>query len=68
MLFYGYRPCCLADIAMATNVFSACKARTCMSHKKEIEESLDTERAKDLELDEVPRPTRKSKQPFGARA
>ena len=26
-----------------------------MSHKKEIEEPLDTEQAKDLELDELPR-------------
>ena len=30
-----------------------------MSHKKEIKEPLDTEQAKDLELDEEPTPTRK---------
>lgn len=63
MLFYGYTTCCLADIAMAMNVFSACKARTFMSHKKEIEEPLDTELAKDMELDEVPKPTRKVSNP-----
>jgi hypothetical protein len=28
-----------------------------MSHKKEIEESLDTEKAKELELDETPKPS-----------
>jgi hypothetical protein len=30
-----------------------------MSHKKEIDTPLDTEEAKDLELDETPKPTRK---------
>ena len=30
-----------------------------MSHKKAIKEPLDAEKAKDLELDEEPRPTRK---------
>ena len=30
-----------------------------MSHKKAIKEPLDTEKAKDLELDEKPTPTRK---------
>jgi hypothetical protein len=34
-----------------------------MSHKKEIEESLDTEKAKELELDETPKPTRKVSRP-----
>jgi hypothetical protein len=34
-----------------------------MSRKKEIEEPLDTEQAKDLELDETPRPTRKVSSP-----
>jgi hypothetical protein len=30
-----------------------------MSRKKEIEQPLDTEQAKELELDETPKPTRK---------
>ncbi len=30
-----------------------------MSDKKTIQEPLDTEKAKDLELDETPKPTRK---------
>jgi hypothetical protein len=30
-----------------------------MSDKKAIKEPLDTEKAKDLELDEIPKPTRK---------
>ncbi len=30
-----------------------------MSDKKAIKEPLDTEKAKDLELDETPKPTRK---------
>lgn len=34
-----------------------------MSNKKEIEESLDTEKAKELELDETPKPTRKVSRP-----
>lgn len=34
-----------------------------MSHKKEIEEPLDVEQAKDLELDETPKPTRKVSHP-----
>jgi hypothetical protein len=34
-----------------------------MSHKKEIEQPLDTEQAKDLELDETPKPTRKVSKP-----
>lgn len=34
-----------------------------MSHKKEIEEPLDAEHAKDLELDETPKPTRKVSHP-----
>jgi hypothetical protein len=55
--------CCLTGIAMAANVFSACKARTSMSHKKEIEEPLETEQAKNLELDETPKPTRKVSNP-----
>jgi hypothetical protein len=34
-----------------------------MSYKKEIEEPLDVEQAKDLELDEMPKPTRKVSNP-----
>jgi hypothetical protein len=35
-----------------------------MSHKKEIQEpGLDTETAKELELDETPKPTRKVSHP-----
>jgi hypothetical protein len=34
-----------------------------MSYKKEIEEPLDVQKAKDLELDETPRPTRKVSSP-----
>jgi hypothetical protein len=30
-----------------------------MSHKKEIKQPLDTEQAKELEMDETPKPTRK---------
>ena len=34
-----------------------------MTQKKEIEESLDIEQAKELELDEMPKPTRKASNP-----
>jgi hypothetical protein len=34
-----------------------------MSHKKEIKQPLDAEQAKDLELDETPKPTRKVSNP-----
>lgn len=34
-----------------------------MSRKKEIEEPIGTEQAKDLELDETPKPTRKVSHP-----
>jgi hypothetical protein len=34
-----------------------------MSRKKEIEDPLDTEQAKELELDETPKPTRKVSNP-----
>jgi hypothetical protein len=34
-----------------------------MSHKKAIKEPLDVEKAKDLELDEEPTPTRKVSKP-----
>jgi hypothetical protein len=49
----------LANFAIAVNVFSIKKLGSYMSHKKEIEQPLDTEQAKDLELDETPTPTRK---------
>ena len=34
-----------------------------MSNKKEISEPLGTDQAKDLELDETPKPTRKASNP-----
>jgi hypothetical protein len=34
-----------------------------MSHKKEIEEPMAVEQAKNLELDETPKPTRKVSHP-----
>jgi hypothetical protein len=34
-----------------------------MSNKKEIKHPLDAERAKELELDETPKPTRKASNP-----
>ena len=34
-----------------------------MSSKKEIEQPIDTEQAKNLELDETPKPTRKVSKP-----
>jgi hypothetical protein len=34
-----------------------------MSHKKEINSSLDAEQAKDLELDKIPTPNRKASKP-----
>lgn len=34
-----------------------------MNYKKEIEEAMGVEQAKDLELDETPRPTRKVSNP-----
>ena len=34
-----------------------------MSHKKEIDEPIDSEQAKELELDEMPKPTRKISNP-----
>ena len=34
-----------------------------MTQKKEIEKPLDVERAKELELDEMPKPTRKASSP-----
>jgi hypothetical protein len=41
------------------NVFSIKKVTYYMSYKKEINSPLDTEQAKDMELDETPTPTRK---------
>ena len=57
--FYSYLAYCLANFVIAVNVFSIKKPASYMSHKKEIKEPLDTEQAKDLELDETPKPTRK---------
>jgi hypothetical protein len=34
-----------------------------MGHKKELDGYLDTEQAKELELDETPKPTRKASSP-----
>lgn len=55
MVFCDCTACCLSDIAISMNIFSAYKTRISMSHKKEIEEPLDAEQAKDLELDETPK-------------
>ena len=61
--FLQLSACLLASFALAVNVFSIKKPASCMSHKKEIEQPLDTEQAKDLELDETPTPTRKVSKP-----
>ena len=62
--FYNYPAYCLANFAIAVNIFSIKKpASSYMSHKKEIEQPLDTEQAKELELDETPKPTRKVSKP-----
>ena len=53
----------MANFAIAVNVFSIKKPASYMSHKKEIKEPLDTEQAKELELDETPKPTRKVSKP-----
>ncbi|MEW6605708.1 MAG: hypothetical protein AB1351_13625 [Thermoproteota archaeon] len=45
--------------AMAGNIFSAYWTGIYMNYKKEIEEPMKVEHVKDLELDEMPRPTRK---------
>jgi hypothetical protein len=57
--FYSYPAYCLANFAIAVNLFSIKKPASYMSRKKEIEQPLDTEQAKELELDETPKPTRK---------
>lgn len=63
-LFYNYPAYCLANFfAIAVNVFSIKRTAFYMSYKKEIEQPLDTEQAKDLELDETPKPTRKVSKP-----
>jgi len=49
----------LASFAIAVNLFSHKNPVFYMSRKKEIEQPLDTEQAKELELDETPKPTRK---------
>lgn len=61
--FYSYLAYCLANFAIAMNVFSIKKPASYMSYKKEIKEPLDTEQAKELELDETPKPTRKVSKP-----
>jgi hypothetical protein len=62
--FYNYPAYCLANFAIAVNIFSIKKPVSyIMSHKKEIEQPLDTEQAKELELDETPKPTRKVSKP-----
>jgi hypothetical protein len=53
----------LAGFAIVMNLFSVKKPAYCMSSKKEIEQPLDTEQAKNLELDETPKPTRKVSKP-----
>jgi hypothetical protein len=57
--FYSYPAYSLASFAIAVNLFSHKKPGIFMSRKKEIEQPLDTEQAKELELDETPKPTRK---------
>ena len=61
--FYSYPAYCLANFAIGVNFFSIKKPASYMSHKKEIKEPLDTEQAKELELDETPKPTRKVSKP-----
>lgn len=48
---------------MPINIFSAYWTGTYMNYKKESEEAMGVEQAKDLELDETPRPTRKVSNP-----
>lgn len=45
------------------NIFSIKKPASYMSHKKEIKQPLDAEQAKELELDETSKPTRKVSNP-----
>jgi hypothetical protein len=61
--FYNYLAYYLANFAIAVKVFNMKKSASYMSHKKEIEQPLDTEQAKNLELDETPKPTRKVSKP-----
>jgi hypothetical protein len=49
--------------AIAVNIFNIKKPASYMSHKKEIKQPLDAEQAKELELDETPKPTRKVSNP-----
>jgi hypothetical protein len=53
----------LANFAVVMNLFSIEKPACCMGSKKEINQPLDTEQAKNLELDETPKPTRKVSKP-----
>jgi len=49
----------LIALTIIGNVFSIKKPEYYMSHKNEINSPLDTEQAKDMELDQTPTPTRK---------
>ena len=53
----------LVNSVIVVNTFSIKKPESYMSHKKEIKHTLDTEQAKELELDETPKPTRKVSNP-----
>lgn len=61
--FYQLPGILLGYFAIVVNTFSIKKPLSYMSHKKEIEHPLDTEQAKELELDETPKPTRKVSNP-----
>ena len=56
---------CELALQLSVKLFSGLCVLLCvsMSHKKEIGESLDPEKAKELELDETPKPTRKVSHP-----
>ena len=63
-LFYNYPAYCLANfLPLLLTFFSIKRTAFYMIYKKEIEQPLDTEQAKDLELDETPKPTRKVSKP-----
>jgi hypothetical protein len=59
----NYSAYCSANFAIVMNLFSVKKPAYCMESKKEINQPLDTEQAKKLELDETPKPTRKVSKP-----
>jgi hypothetical protein len=61
MAYQGKRP---RKTILNMKPFNAYSSETSMSDKKEIQQpGLDTEEAKDLELDEQPKPTRKVSHP-----